>query len=44
MTTNAKDTPCETLQCEEEEEDEEDVSINLNADETAAFDDLDNDN
>lgn len=37
MTTNAKDTPCETLQCEDEGEEDQQVPLDLKNEETAAF-------
>lgn len=39
MTTNAKDTPCETLQCEDQDDDEDDeIQVDdFKNEETAAF-------
>ena len=46
MTSNAKDTPCETLQCDEEDDEDDEIQVDdLKNEETAAFEEqIENDN
>lgn len=45
MTSNAKDTPCETLQCEEDGDEDLQAPMDLKNEETAAFEEqIENDN